>query len=280
MQTDIKISILGCGWLGLPLAEKLVQLGFQVKGSTTTPAKLNTLAATGLQPYLIHLEKATTQTLADFLRTDMLIISFPPKIRAGKGAAYVNQINILKQAIQQASLHNILFISSTAVYPDVNTTVTETLDIPDSLSPNYLREAEELIRNTQVPTTILRLAGLVGLNRHPGRFFAGKENVPNPQGPVNLIHLDDCLQVILEIIKQNKCNQVYNACADEHPSRKEFYTAATAALNLPLPHFAAPSPADTFKIISSEKLKKELQYRFIYPDPMLFKEVLLKNREV
>jgi len=280
MQTDIKISILGCGWLGLPLAEKLVQLGFQVKGSTTTPNKLNTLAATGIQPYLIHLESATTQTLADFLKTDILIISFPPKIRAGIGTAYVNQINFLQQAIQQASLHHILFISSTAVYPDSNTIITETLDIADSLSPNYLLQAEELIRNTQVPTTILRLAGLVGLNRHPGRFFAGKENVPNPQRPVNLIHLDDCLQIILEIIKQNKWNQVYNACADEHPSRQEFYTTATAALNLPLPHFAAPGPADTFKIISSEKLKKDLQYRFINPNPMLFREILQKNKEV
>lgn len=29
------VSILGCGWLGLPLAEQLLAEGYSVKGSTT-----------------------------------------------------------------------------------------------------------------------------------------------------------------------------------------------------------------------------------------------------
>jgi len=277
MQTDIKISILGCGWLGLPLAKMLLQKGYWVKGSTTSPAKLDILFSAGIQPYLIHLAGEPINNLADFLQTDLLIISFPPKIRAGKGEEYVQQINFLVESIQEASLKNILFISSTSVYPDTNSTVTELTTPADSLTAQYLVQAEKALQRTGIPTTILRFSGLIGYDRHPGRFFSGKENLPNPLGPVNLIHLDDCLQIINIIIEQQKWDEVYNACADNHPQRQEFYTAATAALGLPLPHFADPNPNDTFKIINSEKLKKELYYRFIYPDPMFFKEVLLNT---
>ena len=37
------ITILGCGWLGLPLAKALVKAGYQVKGSTTREENLETL---------------------------------------------------------------------------------------------------------------------------------------------------------------------------------------------------------------------------------------------
>jgi len=279
MQTNSTISILGCGWLGLPLARKLIEQGFRVKGSTTSPEKLQVLSKAGIEPYHIYLTEANVVNLVDFLKTDLLLISFPPKIRSGKGPEYLVQIQILQQAIQQSSVKYILFISSTAVYPDLNTIISETIDLSATYPENYLLQAEAEIQSTPIPVTIIRFSGLIGPDRHPGRFFSGKENIFHPQSPVNLIHLEDCISILIEIIKQDKWGQVYNACADEHPSRQEFYTAATAALNLPLPHFAPPSPANTFKIISSEKLKKDLSYRFIYPDPMLFKELQLRKEK-
>ena len=44
----MQVSILGCGWLGLPLAKALIGEGYTVKGSTTTPAKLNLLKEEGV----------------------------------------------------------------------------------------------------------------------------------------------------------------------------------------------------------------------------------------
>ncbi|WP_258929290.1 hypothetical protein [Flavobacterium davisii] len=35
-----KISLLGCGWLGLPLAESLIKKGYEIKGSTTNLDKI------------------------------------------------------------------------------------------------------------------------------------------------------------------------------------------------------------------------------------------------
>ncbi len=39
------ISILGSGWLGLPLAERFVTQGYRLKISTTSPDRLSKLAA-------------------------------------------------------------------------------------------------------------------------------------------------------------------------------------------------------------------------------------------
>ena len=48
-----KIGIIGCGWLGLPLAKEFVSNNYKVKGSTTTKEKLEILKNEGIDAYLI-----------------------------------------------------------------------------------------------------------------------------------------------------------------------------------------------------------------------------------
>ena len=52
-----RIGILGCGWLGLPLAKKLIKKNFLVKGSTTSINKIDELKENDIDPYLIHIYK-------------------------------------------------------------------------------------------------------------------------------------------------------------------------------------------------------------------------------
>ena len=52
-----QISILGCGWLGLPLAKSLLEKGFSVKGSTTTSEKIIVLENHGIAAYQIELSE-------------------------------------------------------------------------------------------------------------------------------------------------------------------------------------------------------------------------------
>jgi UDP-glucose 6-dehydrogenase len=49
----MKISIVGCGWLGLPLGAKLVKNGHRVFGSTTSEEKIEEIKAAGIAPYLL-----------------------------------------------------------------------------------------------------------------------------------------------------------------------------------------------------------------------------------
>jgi nucleoside-diphosphate-sugar epimerase len=273
MQKGSKISILGCGWLGLPLARHLLAAGYQVQGSTTTPANMPVLAQYGISPFLLDLQQPPARAaLTDFLRADGLVISFPPGLRAGNGNAYLQQMQLLAAVLDQTPTPHILFISSTSVYPDCNRVVTEADDAALIPAGNALRQAERLLQALPGKTvTILRLAGLAGGSRHPGRFLAGKTQVPNPRAPVNLIHQDDCVAIAGMLMQQQQRGSgVYNACSAEHPCREEFYTAAALSLGLAPPRFAPPGPADTFKVISSEKLKQAMHYDFKYPDPRLF----------
>ena len=272
MKLSKTISILGCGWLGLPLGNTLVKIGFEVKGSTTSPSKIDLLKSNTIEPFLVDLtDEKTLPNIPAFLNSDILIISFPPGIRSGNGAGYIKQINALAGFISRSPVKNILFVSSTSVYPDLNKIITEEYKMPENEALPILIQAENIIQEAcPGQVTIIRFSGLVGGNRHPGRFFAGKTQVANPEAPVNLIHLDDCLRIMTEIITQEKWGNIYNACADEHPSRQVFYTTATKALHLTPPEFMKPSPQDSFKIISNAKLKTDLNYQFLHPDPLKF----------
>ena len=67
------ISILGCGWLGEPLAISLLESGYLVKGSTTTQSKLTTLEASQIEAYLVDISEF--EDYDTFLNTDILIIA-------------------------------------------------------------------------------------------------------------------------------------------------------------------------------------------------------------
>jgi len=45
------VSILGCGWLGKPMAVSLMNDGFLVKGSTTSEIKIQELESLGIESY-------------------------------------------------------------------------------------------------------------------------------------------------------------------------------------------------------------------------------------
>ena len=70
-----KISILGCGWLGLPLAKALLVKGFSVNGSTTSQEKLSILQNAGINPFLIQLDsKSVSGTIETFLQESTILV--------------------------------------------------------------------------------------------------------------------------------------------------------------------------------------------------------------
>lgn len=271
-----QISILGCGWLGLPLAQALVEKGYAVKGSTTSIDKMATLENNGIQPFLLALDsESVPDTFPDFLAgSETLIIAIPPKLR-GKNKDYsdahnhsfVKKINNLLPFIKQSTVEKVLFISSTAVYGEANDVVDEnTIPVPVTESGKQLLEIEQLLlTHTDFKTTILRFGGLIGPDRHPARFLAGKENVPNPEAPINLIDLQDCIGIILKILATNTWNTTLNAVTPFHPSREVYYTEKALAEKLIPPKFNHDNPS-TGKTILSDYLIEKLNYTFAKTD--------------
>lgn len=265
-----QISILGCGWLGLPLAKSLLEKGFSVKGSTTSIEKISVLESNGIQAFQIELsETDIVGEIASFLAiSEILIIDIPPKLRKVTNENFVEKLQNLIPFIEESKIDKVVFISSTSVYADDNSVITEkTKPNPETESGKQLVEAENLLQiNSNFKTTVIRFGGLIGEDRHPIHFLAGRKNIENPEAPINLIHQKDCIGIIEEILHgaQNdnwNWNETLNAVAPFHPTRKEYYTQKALELHLPLPEFDQ-TKSSIGKIILSNKVENTLGYKF------------------
>jgi nucleoside-diphosphate-sugar epimerase len=233
------ISILGCGWYGLELAKALVQEGHIVNGSSTTIEKLQVLSALKIQPFLIDIQKGKEEYDNAFFKCDILFVCIPPKRNTTEQVDFYAKIERIVNAAKLHHISQLIFISSTAVYGDTNSEVTElNIPKPETDSGKSMLKVEDLLKKQKAFTsTIIRFAGLVGPKRHPGRFFAEKKDVPNGKAPVNLIHLNDCIGISLAIVRKGAFGYTFNACAPDHPSKQEFYTAAAQNAQLTPPIF-------------------------------------------
>ena len=265
-----QISILGCGWLGLPLAQKLVDNNFKIKGSTTNFGKLMTLENANIVPYIISIsEERIIGDTAKFLEnSQILIIAIPPKLRRENAENFVKKIAHSIPFIENSTVKKVIFISSTSVYNDFIideniTTVTEdSTEVPNTEVGRQLLQIEQLLMSNQnFETTVIRFGGLIGSDRNPTRIVASKSNIENPLAPINFIDLDDCINIICKIIEQDVWNNVFNAVCPHHPTRRDYYSQNAKTLGLDNLQFNE-SKKSVGKIVSSEKLIKTLEYQF------------------
>lgn len=268
-----KVAIVGLGWLGMPLALALSARGWQVTGSKTTQDGVEAARMCGIDSYMLQLTPelvCDTDDLDALMNVDALVITLPAR-RSGPGGEFYMQA--MQEIVDSALAHRIpriIFTSSTSVYGDVAGTVKEdTARHPVTTSGRVLKDLEDWLHN--LPGTsvdILRLAGLVGPGRHPGRFFAGK-TAPNGQHGVNLVHLDDVVGAITLLLQAPKGGHIYNICAPAHPARSTFYPAMARQLDLPVPQFTDARADDKGKIVDGSRITKELGFDYQYPDPLL-----------
>ena len=238
-----KVAIVGLGWLGMPLAMSLSARGWQVTGSKTTQDGVEAARMSGIDSYLLRMEPelvCDSDDLDALMDADALVITLPARR------------------------------SSTSVYGDAQGTVKETTPRnPVTNSGRVLEELEDWLHN--LPGTsvdILRLAGLVGPGRHPGRFFAGK-TAPDGEHGVNLVHLEDVIGAITLLLQAPKGGHIYNICAPAHPARNVFYPQMARLLGLEPPQFRNSLDSGKGKIIDGSRICNELGFEYQYPDPLV-----------
>ncbi|MEM6628080.1 MAG: SDR family oxidoreductase [Bacteroidota bacterium] len=268
-MNDQGISILGCGWLGMEVAKRLIAKGYQVKGSTTRAEKAELLLGAAIQPYVFSLLSDKIEgTLGDFLESPLLLLNIPPGRRdPDVGRTFPLKIATLLKQVPNKSNLKCIWVSSTSVYGNLSGEVREGHALsPATQSGKALVEVEEMVQAAIPHTTILRMGGLVGPKRHPGKFLAGRQNLRGANQAINLIHLVDCVGIIEAVIEQNCWGEDFNCVSDGHPTREAYYTYAAKILKLPLPEFADDDPS-IGKTILNEKVKERLGYSFQYSDP-------------
>ena len=92
------ISILGTGWLGLPLAQDFIKAGYEVKASTTSENRIAELAAMGANPFIINID-SLTDNVNDFLQSDILIVNITSK-----------NINGFSHLVEKINFHPLMII--------------------------------------------------------------------------------------------------------------------------------------------------------------------------
>lgn len=220
----MKITIIGCGWLGFPLAKKLLSAGHLVFGSTTHIDKLKELSQEGINPFLYDGINPLSENIKD---SDLLILNFPPS----KSFDYPK---LVSEIIRHFSSNcKIIFTSSTSVYLDTESCIDENGPTNEN-HPVFL--AEERVRSAERQYCILRLAGLIGGDRHPVKFMSGK-TYEDGNMRVNLVHQEDVIHAILEIMQLKIWNTTFNLCYAEHPSRSSYYTLKANEFGIAPPNF-------------------------------------------
>ena len=267
------IGVIGCGWLGLPLAASLVEDGYIVRGTTTSGDKLDVLRSRGIDPYKVTLQGTQVDLPLGLTDVRIWVINIPPgRRRDGVALHYPAEILGFMTSLDKAHTDHLIYVSSTGVYDDLGQTVDEsgaTVDLRDGGSgAAAVLKAEDIVRSMGIPYTILRMSGLVGGERQPGKWFAGRSGVPGGDTPVNMVHRSDCIRAIHRVIEEPSKNAVFNICADQHPKKAHFYDAQTRKIGLEPPVFLPGTVP--YKIVSNDRFKSTYDFVYRYPDPASF----------
>ncbi len=259
------VLIVGCGWVGKKLGEKLTNDGFTVYGTTRSSSNFSVLNEVGIKPVKLDLPAASASEI-HLPEVDSVLISISPG-RGENRSEYPTVIGQLSRVLAQRNTQ-VMMYSSTSAYGNATDEVTETDATPDRNSDNAIIAAEGELLEHIPEAVVLRLCGLYGEDRHPAKYMAGRTNIADGDAPVNLVHRDDVIQVTQKIISENIRGEIFNVCSGSHPSRAEIYTVIAERLGLEKPTFT--NGGANGKTVSSKKLKDRLDLEFQHPDPSTF----------
>jgi len=276
------VGIIGCGWLGTPLAKTLLAEDVDVLATRSNKENTAVLTEQGIEAEVLLLPATTAEMFAQLnqhrvFKQHNLVIAITPQFKQGRADYGEKVAQLVEAAKVQGQVKRIILLSSSAVYNGLLGVVNEETSLDLSAEKvQALHDAEQAVlkfsnRSQLRRSYVLRLAGLVGPNRHPGKFLINSRIVKAPDSPVNLIHQQDAQGLVLSLLNTEAPTGVFNGVSDTHVSKKSYYQAAAKALSLPEPKFsdvelsAKEQPAPR-RIVNGDKAQQVLSYQFVYPD--------------
>lgn len=234
------VAIVGLGWLGEPLALTLQELGYGVAGTTTSADKASRLAAEGIETLVWDLNTPLPAQWPKVLTAETLVLCVPP----GKLDNYAQRLGEVARLAAAGGVARLIFTSATSIYSGVGVQY-EADARPDSERGERMQATEMAMHASGVAHVIcLRLSGLVGGSREPGRFLAGR-SFEGGEEPINLVAQEDLLRFIPALLARSDWPRVLNISAPHHPSRREFYSQAAKLRDLSPPQFSGGGSGKT-----------------------------------
>jgi len=268
IEKSASVGIVGCGWLGTALALTLLDKGISVLATSSKIDNVDKLNKQGIDAQQLTLPASAEQLTQHAIFTQQcLVIAIPPQFKQGR-TDYVEKIIQLVSAAQHRGIvQRIILLSSTAIYTGLSGIIDEksSLSLMDN-KVQALHNSEQAVLAFHHQASVLRLAGLVGPNRHPGKFLLARKVLNNAKDKINLIHQEDAIGLILSLLAEQSPQGIFNGVSENHASKKVYYQHAAKALSLPTPTFFEGEALGAARVVSGEKAKQILSYSFIYPD--------------
>jgi nucleoside-diphosphate-sugar epimerase len=278
----MRVLIVGCGYVGLPLGKELIRLGHEVFGLRRSVAAEKELQAAGILPLFADITQP--DELKKLPRDFDWVVNCTAS--GGGGAddyrkTYLDGNRNLVGWLAGSPLKKFIYTSSTSVYgQNDGSVVTEKSPVePEADTAKVLVETEALLLATvaehQFPAVILRVAGIYGPARGHGfkQFLRGDARIEGDGARwLNMIHRDDLIGVIIAALRDAKPGEIFNAADNEPVTQLKFFAWLAAKLRKPLPpKITADAEAwrrrgVTNKRVSNAKLHADLKYQFQFPD--------------
>jgi nucleoside-diphosphate-sugar epimerase len=264
-----KMLVLGCGYIGLPLALRWQAAGARVTGWVRSEASAAILRENHLDVIIgdIGAAEAWPGVPRDF---DVVVQAVSS---GGQGAEGYDRVyrQGAERACEWESSARFIFISSTSVYGQTQGEIVteESAARPTTETSQILRQAEEIVLAHQ--GLVARVAGIYGPGRGAwGRKFRRGEATIEGDGSrwINQVHRDDVVTALIHLTEKGAGGEIYNVVDDEPCTTRTYYEWLAKTTDRPVP----PSvPVDlarkrgwTNKRVSNAKIK-ELGWRPHYP---------------
>jgi nucleoside-diphosphate-sugar epimerase len=276
----MRVLIVGCGYVGVPLGADLVRLGHEVFGLRRSPAAESELKAAGIQPLIGDVSRP--EMLATLPRDFDWVVNC---VAAGRDAenyreVYLQGTRNLIEWLGANPPKKFVYTSSTSVYAQNDGSQVKESSPTEPLveTSKILVETEKILLAVVVerkfPAVILRVAGIYGPER--GHWFKQfMQEVAHIEGDgsryLNMIHRDDLVGCLIAALKNGRAGEIYNVVDDEPVSQLHFFQWLAQAVDKPLPPSEPENPdlirrrGVTNKRVLNRKLKMELGHQFKYP---------------
>ena len=277
----MRILIVGCGYIGMPLGAELARRGHKVFGLRRSALAAAEMQLAGMTP--LQADVTQPASLAQLPRDFDWVVNCTAS--GGGEVAHYQKIywegnrNLLAW-LAGVPLKKFIYTSSTSVYAqnDGSLVTEKSLAEPDVLTSKVLRETEVVLLGAaerDFPAVILRVAGIYGPGRgHAFRQFLRGEARLAGDGSrwLNMIHRDDVIGAIIAALHLGKPGEIYNAADNQPVSQRDFFGWLAEKLQRPrlqiVNEFAEETRkrGATNKRICNVKLRTELKYEFKFPD--------------
>jgi nucleoside-diphosphate-sugar epimerase len=261
--------IVGCGYLGRRVAERLKSQGVRVTATTRSHERAAEFERAGLEPLV--LDVCSPPRLPSF---DRVFYSVALDRRSGRSMhdVYVGGLLAFLKALP-SPVTRFVYASSTNVYGITDGSwIDETTPAePTSDSGKICLEAEEELRawaRTDSGLTILRYSGLYG----PGRVIRraaierGEPIACDPETHLNLIHIDDAATAAEAALMAESPPPLVLVSDGRPILRRDYYGLLAQLLDAPPPDFQKPEVPDGDRQIRGHLLREALVPRLAYED--------------